>query len=144
IEQNVFQLGVANDPFKRLAGVQASNPYKLSIISKLRVQSKNAAALIETLGHRSLGEYTAAGGWFAEVPDELVTQFTDGHYLRSLARRTGAKVSDRTQQATPKSKVDLRRLTPIAKQNGLTFAAILEKVEQAYDQGVFIDDLIDK
>ncbi len=141
-EQNIFKLGMAVDPFKRLSSIQTGNPYKLSIICKICVQNKNAAALIERLGHKELSKYEGIGEWFMNVPDDLFAQFSSGHYLRSLASKADIQPINQDKYAISSGTVNLQRLTPIAKSNGLTFEDILEKVEQAYDKGVPIDALI--
>lgn len=141
-EQNIFKLGMAGDPFKRLSSIQTGNPYKLSIICKICVQNKNAAALIERLGHKELSKYEGVGEWFMNVPDYLSAQFASGHYLRSLASKADVQPTDRDEYAISNGTVSLQRLTPIAKRNGLTFEDILERVEQAYDEGVPIDSII--
>ena len=141
-EQNIFKLGIAGDPSKRLSIMQAGNPYKLSIICKICVQNKNAAALIEGLGRKDLSEYEEVGEWFVNVPNVLLNQFASGHYLRSLAGKAGVRPVNRDEYAISSGRDDLQRLTPIAKRHGLTFEDILEKVEQAYDQGIPIDDII--
>lgn len=141
-KQNIFQLGVAGDPAKRLSSIQTGNPYKLSVICKICVQNKNAAALVERLGHKELSKYEGASEWFINVPDAFLTQFTSGHYLRSLASKAGVRLINRDEYAISSGQDDLQRLTPIAKRKGLTFETILEKVEQAYNQGTPIDDLL--
>ncbi len=141
-EQNIFKLGMAGDPFKRLSSIQTGNPYKLSLICKICVQNKNAAALIERLGHKELSQYEGVGEWFMNVPDDLSAQFASGHYLRSLASKVDIQPIDRDEYAISSGTVNLQRLTSIAKSNGLTFEDILQKVEQAYDEGVPIDALI--
>ena len=141
-EQNIFQLGMAGDPAKRLSSIQIGNPYKLSVICKICVQNKNAAALVERLGHKELSKYEGVGEWFMNVPDAFVTQFASGHYLRSLASKAGVRPINRDEYAISSGQDDLQRLAPIAKRKGLTFEAILEKVEQAYEQGIPIDNII--
>ena len=140
-EQNVFKLGVAEDPFQKLSQLQAGNPYKLSVLCKICVDNKNAAALVEALGHRDLKKYEGAGGWYVSVPDVLSAQFVSDHYLRLLASRADVRIRDRTRQTSLKGQANLQRLTPIAVKEEWDFDNVLKRVEYAYDRGVPIDKL---
>ncbi|MEO0647263.1 MAG: hypothetical protein AAFZ17_14090 [Cyanobacteria bacterium J06650_10] len=142
VEQNIFKLGVAADPFKVLARMQSGNPYRLSIVSRICVRNKNNAALIEGLGRRDLKQYEGAGEWLIDVPAGLPEQFTDGHYLRSLSNRAGVKLLKQSELSTPIKHANLQRLSNAAKRQGLTFDDILNKVQQAYAHGVSIDEIM--
>lgn len=139
-EQNIFELGIAGDPFKRLSAVQPGSPYKLAVICQVCVRNKNEAALVERLGRGNLGKYKGAGEWFVNLPDELCTQFVSGHFLRAIAHKAGVKIIDRKGSGIAGSRAGLQRLAPIARQKGLAFEDILKKVEQAYDLGIPIDE----
>ena len=141
-KENIFKLGIARDPFKHLTSIQSGNPYKLSVISKLCVESKNAATLMEGLGRKRLSEYEGAGEWFVNLPDGLHEQFGNGHYLRSLAASAGVKIAESKMRSLRRKGTNLQGLSDIAKDQGLTFEDILGKVEQAYDEGVSIDKII--
>ncbi len=141
VEQNVFQLGIAEDPFKRLSSIQIGNPYRLSIISKIGVESKNAASQVEKLGRKELSEYEGMGSWFMNMPEGLLTQLVSGHYLSLLASKAGVKPMTQVGRSDRTKPAGTHRLAAVAEQNGLTFEEALEKVEQAYDQGIPIDDL---
>jgi len=149
-DQNIFKLGMASDPFQKLSSLQEGNPYKLSIFCKVCAGSKNEAALVEALGRRELAEYEGAGGWYTSVPEVLSAQFASDHYLRRLAGRAEVTLSDaflkgrrnRGQQTASKGRTNLQRLSPIVKRDGLTFEEVLERVEQAYEEGRAIDSLL--
>lgn len=143
-EQNIFKLGIASDPFLELSSLQAGNPYKLSILCKICVSSRNEASLVEQLGRKELSQYESEGEWHANVPKALSNQFASDYYLLRLATRVGAKLSDRRQQAMPRGRTNLQRLTPLVSHNGLTFEDVLKKVEQAYDEGIAIDNFFSK
>lgn len=140
VEQNVFELGIAGDPFKRLSAMQPGSPYKLAVICQVCVRNKNEAALVERLGREALGKYKEVGEWFVRLPDELRAQFVSGHFLRVIAHKAGVKIIDRKGSGIAGSQAGLQRLAPIARQKGLTFENILEKVEQAYNLGNPIDE----
>lgn len=141
-EQNIFKLEVAGDPFRQLAEAQAGNPHKLSVLCKIGVQNKNVAALVQQLGRKELSQYEGAGEWFLNVPEYLLAQLENGHYLRAIAGKAGVEIIDQKAASSTAGKGGLHRLTPKAQHSGLTFEEILEKVEQAYDQGVPIDKMM--
>lgn len=141
-DKNVFKLGVGSDPFQILSSLQGGNPYKLAILCKLCVSSKNEANLIEQTGHKELKKYEGAGGWYADIPEVLSTQFVSDHYLRLLASKVGVVPS--SQQFTPRGRTNLQRLTPIAKRNELSLEDALARVEKAYDEGISIDSLFEE
>lgn len=142
VEQNVFRLGVARDPFKALARMQSGNPYKLSIVSQVCVKNKNSAVLIKGLGRRDLKRYEDAGEWLIDVPASLSEQFTGGHYLRSLSDKAGIKLLSQGELSASVKHTNLQRLSNTAKHKGLTFDDILNRVQQAYAQGVSIDEVM--
>jgi len=117
-EKNVFKLGIAGDPFKQLSSIQVGNPYSLSIVCKICVRDKNAARLIERLGRQELSCYEGVGEWLLNVPDYLLAQFAEGHYLRSLASKAGVRLINRAEPSAIANQDSLARLTPLAKQKG--------------------------
>ena len=141
-EKNIFKLGIAADPFECLTNVQAGNPYRLSIVSKICVESKNAAVLVEGLGRKRMKEYAEADGWFVGLPNEIYKQFEGDHFLGAIAAQAGVKIVDRNKQAAYSKGKYLQRLSDIALEQGLTFENVLEKVEQAYDEGASIDKVM--
>lgn len=142
IEQNIFRLGVASDPMQQLPIIQRGNPYALSIVSKVRVKSKNAAGLVESLGHQELREYEGPGQWVMNVPDGLLARLVSGRYLRAIADKADVRlVSDCERSASTKSD-NLQRLAAVVKRRELTFREVLDSVERAYLEGLVIDDLI--
>jgi len=140
-EQSIFKLGIAVDPFQSLSSLQEGNPYRLSLLCKLCMSSKNEANLVEQLGRKGLEKYEGARGWYVGVPESLSAQFAGGHYLRLLASQAGAACSNR--QTAPKGRTNLQRLIPIAKRSDLSFEDVFEKVERAYTEGVPIDGFFD-
>ena len=141
VDQNIFQLGIAGDPFQKLAILQEGNPYKLSVLCKICVSSKNEASLVEQLARKELEKYEGMGGWYANAPEVLSTQLASDHYLRLIASRVDVKVSDRARKPASKKRTNLQRLTASAKRKGLAFEKVLEKVEKAYDEGIEVDSL---
>ena len=139
LDQKVFKLGAARDPFRDLAGIQSGNPFELSIISTLPVKNKNAAAMIESLCDRDLKAHKSGGDWLVNVPDDVCEQFVNGHYLRSLARRVGIKIIEKAPPQPSAKEEGLGRLTAKAKRQELTLEDIFEKVETAYQTGKEID-----
>ena len=142
IEQNVFQLAVANDPKAYLSSIQLGSPYEISVLSQICVRSKNAATSIESLGRREMQAHKGQGGWIVNVPAGLAAQLASDRYLRSLADRAGVEVVDKNQTPAPKSSTDLQRLTATAKRKELTFQDVLDRVERAYSEGISIDKMI--
>ena len=142
VEQNIFRLEIAGDPVGYLSRLQASNPYELSILSKLCVRNRNEAKMMMGLGRKELGEYEGGGGWLTSLPAGLSAPLMSGHYLRSLASKAGVQPIDRNEQMTSFASDDLRRLSADAKRRGLTFQDILGKVGQAYTESKAIDKIL--
>ena len=142
IEQNVFQLVAASDPQAYLLNIQLGSPYEISVLSQICVKNKNAAALVESLGGREMQAYRGRGGWILNVPVGLAAQLASDRYLRSLADRAGVEVVDESRTSTTQNSTDLQRLTATAKRKELTFQDVLDRVEQAYSEGVPIDKII--
>ena len=140
LEQNIFRLELTGDPTGHLSRLQASNPYELSILSKLCVRNRNEAKMMMGLGRKELGEYEGGGGWLVSLPAGLSAPLVSGHYLRSLASKAGVQPVDKSEQTTSFASDDLRRLSADAKRKGLTFQNILGKVEQAYAESASIDE----
>lgn len=142
VEQNIFRLEPTGDPAGYLSRLQASNPYKLSVLSKLCVQNQNEAKMMVGLGRKELGDYEGGGGWLVSLPAGLSAPLVSGHYLRSLANRAGVQPMDKNEQTVSPGLDDLRHLSAGAKRRGLTFQEILSRVEQAYEQGKSIDEIL--
>ena len=142
IEQNVFQLATASNPKAYLSNIQLGSPHEILVLSKICVKNKNAATLIESLGRREMQAYEGRGGWIINVPAGLVAQLASDRYLRSLADRAGVELVERNQTPAPQNVTDLKRLTDTAKRKELTFQDVLDRVEQAYNEGVSIEKII--
>ena len=144
VEQRIFSIGVARDPLKHLASIQSGNPYKLSVISEARVPNKNAALMVERLAKKDLSEYAGTGEWIVGIPKFLMEQFENGHYLRALVSKAGIQPAQEKAPAPIAGRANLQRLTPAADRQRMTFEDILQKVEQAYDEEISIDELMGK
>lgn len=141
VEQRIFKLGIADDPLGFLASLQAGNPHKLSLISKVRLKDHNSALLVESLGRKLLSEYEGAGGWYLSVPDELAAQFSSDEYLLFLASGADVRIEKGSDRASRSGTSASHRLSHRAQKEGLTFDDVLSRVEEAYEEGIVIDGL---
>ncbi|MFK8185063.1 MAG: hypothetical protein AB8B99_16960 [Phormidesmis sp.] len=141
VEQGIFKLGIADDPLGHLASLQEGNPHKLSLISKVRLKDQNSALMVEGLGRKLLSQYEGMGQWYLNVPSELSSQFMSDDYLMLLASGAGAAIAKNNDYAIANSTTAFHRLSRKAQQQGLSFDDVLSRVEQAYDEGIAIDQL---
>jgi len=141
VEQGFFKLGITEDPLAHLVRIQGGSPHKLSLISKVCLKDRNSAVLVEALGHKLLGQYEGANGWYLNIPGELVSQFMRDDYLLFLASGAGVQLAKKSDRASMSSTAALHRLSRKAVQAGLTFDDILSRVEESYEEGVVIDSL---
>lgn len=142
VEQNIFRLEIASNPDQRLPIIQMGSPYELSIVSKVCVRNRNAAALIESLSRQDLKAYEGLGSWVSDVPDGLLAQLVSGRYLRSLADKADVRLVGDREQNMRKSPDDLQRLSVTARRRELTFQDVLDSVERAYTEELPIDETL--
>ena len=141
VEQNIFKLGVSDDPLGHLASIQEGNPHRLSLISKVGLKDSNSALLVEALGRKLLSQYEGISGWYLEVPGELTSQFVNGEYLLFLVSGSGAQAALNSDRTSPNSTAAFHRLSRKAQKEKLTFDDVLSRVEEAYEEGVSLDSL---
>ena len=63
----LFKIGIANDPYKRLEGLQGANPNPLALVHAWRVPE---AEKVEKTLHRLFGKVRRRGEWFALSTDQ--------------------------------------------------------------------------
>ena len=63
-----IKIGKADDVFKRLKELQTGNPYRLSTLLTVMVQSPTEAFNLEQELHNRFNGYRLEGEWFKEAP----------------------------------------------------------------------------
>jgi hypothetical protein len=88
--KNIFKIGKSNDPQGRLANLQTSSPFKLSLFHVFRAD--NASAAEESL-HASLNSSRMEGEWFKLTNEQkeamkTVTEFKENSFIVADRRLT--------------------------------------------------------
>lgn len=61
---NYIKIGKAQDPLKRLAGIQTGNPNKCDILYLVPCKAASMATQIESYLHKTYEKYRLCGEWF--------------------------------------------------------------------------------
>lgn len=65
LEFDLFKIGVASDPRKRLASLQTGNPRRLALIIVDWFRTRGDALFVERRAHDHIKEHARVGEWFA-------------------------------------------------------------------------------
>lgn len=61
---DIFKVGITNDPAKRLPGIQTGCPFRVSLVKSWVLPDRETARLIEDRFHRQNAKWRTSGEWF--------------------------------------------------------------------------------
>lgn len=125
------KIGVAYDPIKRLDELKTGNPFKLSIMSCVKMPSRKAAYDLESFLHRHFDKKRMEGEWFRSKGVNLAAAFE--LYWKMSGSGVRFYNGDIGQSASGKSG-EIKRLTALNEQLMNTIESLQNDISEYLDQ----------
>lgn len=132
------KIGVAYDPAKRLDELKTGNPFKLSIMSCVKMPSRKAAYDLEAFLHRHFDKKRMEGEWFRSKGVNLADAFE--RYAKMSGRGVKFYNGDIGQSKSSKSS-EIERLTKLNEQLMNTIESLQNDIDEYLDKGL-VDTIV--